>query len=308
MSAIRGRSQGQNVDANRTSIPRARPRKELICRFCDKSFSRTEHLLRHERSSHTKERPFKCSSCESDFSRKDIMLRHLLKMHSVVKTHPDARTGLPVASHIVPPDSVVSGRESSMIAALGSDIFPETNMIISRGALQSTAIPSTEMGGSEIPQALPQPSDNNVLWTPINASDDLPWWLEQDLNLEAFDTSLFRSTGFSEPWFEPAGAQIASSQASHTDEGLQESGAFTHSQQNRAQKAWFTHVSENNTKDVDDSIGTARLEGVPATSDEFDLGTSFRSSVSRKLTTLQNTYPLPSTKFLVSQVSSRAKS
>lgn len=39
------------------------------CRFCFKTFSKAEHLSRHERS-HTKERPFKCKDCGKCYSRK----------------------------------------------------------------------------------------------------------------------------------------------------------------------------------------------------------------------------------------------
>ncbi|KAK7203974.1 hypothetical protein BZA70DRAFT_196798 [Myxozyma melibiosi] len=52
-----------------------RPRKQHICQYCQASFKRGEHLLRHERS-HTAERPFDCAACETSFSRKDLLIRH----------------------------------------------------------------------------------------------------------------------------------------------------------------------------------------------------------------------------------------
>lgn len=50
------------------------------CRYCDRKFSKAEHLKRHERS-HTGERPYTCSRCQKSFSRSDVLIRHL-------KNHP----------------------------------------------------------------------------------------------------------------------------------------------------------------------------------------------------------------------------
>lgn len=46
------------------------------CTICRSSFTRKEHLQRHERS-HNRERPFACSMCGKQFGRKDLLTRHV---------------------------------------------------------------------------------------------------------------------------------------------------------------------------------------------------------------------------------------
>ncbi|PSN64644.1 hypothetical protein BS50DRAFT_557290 [Corynespora cassiicola Philippines] len=51
------------------------------CSYCQRSFSRVDHLSRHIRS-HTQERPYSCRICGKDFARIDLMKRHTTQ-HSV---------------------------------------------------------------------------------------------------------------------------------------------------------------------------------------------------------------------------------
>ncbi|ETI25656.1 hypothetical protein G647_02430 [Cladophialophora carrionii CBS 160.54] len=50
------------------------------CGICHKVFTRTEHLMRHERS-HTGARPYQCALCSRSFPRQDSLVRHE-KLHS----------------------------------------------------------------------------------------------------------------------------------------------------------------------------------------------------------------------------------
>lgn len=61
------------------------PARRYICSFCAKSFSRSEHKSRHERS-HTNEKPFSCSICFSKFVRRDLLQRHLRTVHNESNT------------------------------------------------------------------------------------------------------------------------------------------------------------------------------------------------------------------------------
>ena len=50
------------------------------CRYCGQTFSKADHVERHERR-HTKETPFQCNFCKKVFSRQDTLRRH-------AKSHP----------------------------------------------------------------------------------------------------------------------------------------------------------------------------------------------------------------------------
>ncbi|KEF51586.1 uncharacterized protein A1O9_12221 [Exophiala aquamarina CBS 119918] len=54
--------------------------REKQCAYCERTFTKEEHLRRHERS-HTGEKPFKCHKCSRKYGCSDVLARHLL-------THP----------------------------------------------------------------------------------------------------------------------------------------------------------------------------------------------------------------------------
>ncbi|KAK4935603.1 hypothetical protein LTR10_023364 [Elasticomyces elasticus] len=60
--------------------PRAKE-KEKKCAYCERMFTKEEHLKRHERS-HTGEKPFKCIKCNKSYGRSDVLVRHLQR-HSL---------------------------------------------------------------------------------------------------------------------------------------------------------------------------------------------------------------------------------
>lgn len=62
----RGRKQSLTAD----------PSKTFACHLCTRRFRRQEHLKRHFRSLHTREKPFSCPECGKKFSRSDNLSQH----------------------------------------------------------------------------------------------------------------------------------------------------------------------------------------------------------------------------------------
>lgn len=63
------------------------PSKTFVCHLCTRRFRRQEHLKRHFRSLHTKDKPFSCEDCGKKFSRSDNLSQHARTHGSGVTVH-----------------------------------------------------------------------------------------------------------------------------------------------------------------------------------------------------------------------------
>ncbi|OXV10920.1 hypothetical protein Egran_01317 [Elaphomyces granulatus] len=69
-----------NLRNGSSNAPKSDKPRPHVCATCGRSFTRLEHLKRHERS-HSNEMPLECSECGLSFARRDHLLTHKQNLH-----------------------------------------------------------------------------------------------------------------------------------------------------------------------------------------------------------------------------------
>jgi hypothetical protein len=144
-----------SIGVPKTTSPETSKPRPYVCKICSRSFTRLEHVGRHERS-HTKEKPFKCQTCTRCFARMDLLLRHQRTLHMTKPTssklHAGARASTISATDannkVRKPTVANSSREEQLLEMAAEPSRPRANAIRHVDLLHSSFVGKTKANAS----------------------------------------------------------------------------------------------------------------------------------------------------------------
>ncbi|KAJ5623946.1 hypothetical protein N7510_000255 [Penicillium lagena] len=145
--------------------------KKLVCRVCQKAFSKAEHLRRHERC-HTGAKPYVCKECRRPFARQDALNRHE-KLHS--RAMNTGKQDLPSTPLLPQHDSMTA--MSSWDTSSASTAGPVSTEATSQSWEEAQSVQNSGMHSvaSELDFALIWPDSEN-LFQSLMSSDTTDQW------------------------------------------------------------------------------------------------------------------------------------
>ncbi|PYI03118.1 hypothetical protein BO78DRAFT_206325 [Aspergillus sclerotiicarbonarius CBS 121057] len=153
------------------SAPGASAKRRFPCSKCERSFTRREHLQRHE-NIHCNRKPFQCSLCSYACRRQDLLNRHVKLTH--------ANEGAALTSSTDEPEYGIGD-----ISNLPSPVLPESQDSLPGGSAHQQAMIGEIMGTTA---AISQPDPTAMSPPPL-----LPSFLASEMDAGTFPLNYLNS-------------------------------------------------------------------------------------------------------------------